>query len=117
MSMETDLQALLLTKCARVWQIVAPAAQARPYVVWQPIGGRTMRYVSNVAADKRNTLVQISVWADSSAAATALIRQIEDALCASAAFVAEPQGEALSTYEEDTKLFGAVQRFSITADR
>jgi hypothetical protein len=46
-----------------------------------------------------------------------LARAIEEALCASAAFTAEPHSEAAVTYEEDTKLFGAMQRYSITATR
>lgn len=117
MSMETDLQALLKLQCARVFQVIAPAGQTRPYVTWQAVGGKTLRDISNTALDKRNTLVQINVWADTSGAATTLIRAIEDAMCASVAFTADPQGEALSTYEEDTKLYGALQRFSIYAAR
>lgn len=117
MSMETDLQALIAGVVPTVWQTVAPAKQATPYAVWQLLGGRTLRYVANDGMDKRNALVQVSVWADKSSTATSSIRAIEDALCATSAFVADPQGEAAATYEEDTKLFGAIQRFSITAPR
>jgi hypothetical protein len=48
-----------------------------------------------------------------------LIRQIEDAMCASAAFTAKPEGEPLSQYEadHDPPLYGSVQRFSIYATR
>jgi ABC-type transporter lipoprotein component MlaA len=114
--METALQALLVAQCERTFQTVAHGQQTRPYVVWQLVGGRTLRYVANDATDKRNSLVQVSVWADTSSEATTLVRAIEDALC-TASFIAEPQGEALATYEEETKLYGAIQRFSITAAR
>jgi hypothetical protein len=116
-TMESSLQALLVAQCDTVWRGVAPAKQTAPFVTWQEVGGRTLRYVDNTAADKRNTLVQINAWASSSSAAATLIRAIEDALAATTSFVAEVQGEALATYEEDTKLFGAIQRYSITATR
>lgn len=117
MSMESDLQALLLTLCPRVFPVVAKDAPARPYLVWQPIGGQTLRFLANTPADKRNTLLQVSVWADRSNDATTLIRQIEEALCAAPTLTVEPQGEAISTYEDDTQLYGALQRFSIYAAR
>ena len=117
MSMEADLVALLQTKCAQVFPDVAPAGTAKPYVTWQGIGGESMRYVDGAAADKRNTLTQINAWATTRLEALTLIRQIEDALCASVSFAATPQGEALSTYEEDTQLYGCIQRFDIWSAR
>jgi hypothetical protein len=117
MSMEQALEALLQVRCPRVYQVIAPPRSVRPYVTWQPIGGKTLRAVENTPLDKRNTLMQINAWADKSSDARDLIRQIEDDLCASAAFVVEPQGEAMADYEEDTKLYGALQRFSIYAAR
>lgn len=115
--METTLQTLISGLCTNTWNTVAPAKTGTPYAVWQFVGGRTLRYIEGAAADKRNSLIQVSVWASKSSEATALIRSIEDALCTSGAFSVDPQGEALSTYEEDTKLYGAIQRYSITAAR
>lgn len=115
--METDLSALLKTMCDRVYADVAPLGTAKPYVTWQQIGGPSMRYADNTAMDKRWPLVQVNVWGANRLEALALIRSIEDALCASTAFDVEPQGEPLSTYEPDTKLHGSIQRFSIWAPR
>lgn len=117
MSMESDLVTLLKTACPRVFPDVAPAGTARPYLTWQGIGGQTARYTENTAANKRNTMVQIDAWSATRAEALTLIRQAEDLLCASTAFVVDPLGEALSTYEEDTQLYGCIQRFSIWAAR
>lgn len=117
MTMETDLQALLLLHVPRVFPTVAPEKPATPYCVWQLLGGKTLRYLANDAPDKRNSLVQVYVSAPKSSEAIAAIRGIEDALCATTAFVAQPVGEAFASFDEDTKLFGAVQRFSITAPR
>jgi len=117
MSMEADLFALLQTLCPRVYPDVAPAGTAPPYVTWQGLGGRTLRYTDNTAANKRNTLMQVNVWSLKRSEANALIRSIEDALCASSAFVVEPEGEPLSTYEEETLLYGCIQRYSIYSAR
>lgn len=114
--METDLQALLVALCPRTFQSVAPEPQSDAYLVWQAIGGKTLRYMDASAMDKRNGLVQVSAWAFRASDARTLIRQVEDALCASA-LVCEPQGEAAATFDEETKLHGAIQRYSITAPR
>ena len=72
-----------------------------------------LRWLDNTAADKRNTLMQISVWATTRAQATLLAHQIEEAMCASDDFTATPQGEPISTHDAETNLYGAVQRYSI----
>lgn len=117
MSMESDLLAVLKTACPTVWEIIAPAGTAAPYITWQAIGGRSLRNLDKTASNKRNTLVQVNSWAATRSEARTIIRAAEDALCAAAGFSAMPEGEPISTYEEDTALFGAIQRFSINAAR
>lgn len=117
MSMESDLAALLQWVCERSYPDVAPEGTAAPYITWQQLGGETLRYGDNTPMDKRFPLVQVSVWASTRLAALGLIRQVEDALCASSAFTALPQGEPLSLYEDDTQLYGSIQRFDILAAR
>lgn len=115
--MESDLSALLKAICTRAYPDVAPAGAVAPWITWQGIGGAAARNLDNTPADKRNTLMQVSVWSQSRLEALTLIRQIEDALCASPAFVARPQGEAMSTYESDTQLYGCIQRFDVWGSR
>lgn len=114
---EPALYTLLSALCPRVYPDVAPLDAGKPYITWQAIGGEVARYLDNSAADKRNTLVQINAWALTRQDATTLIRQAEDAMCASAQFVARPQGEAISMHEPDTGLYGSIQRFSVWAGR
>jgi hypothetical protein len=117
MTMESDLYALLKASCPRVFPDVAPSGTAKPYVTYQALGGKTLRYLDNSAADKRNTLMQVNVWSTTRAEANSLVRQIEDALCATPVFTARPEGEPLSTHEPDTGLYGSIQRFSIYSAR
>lgn len=115
--MESDLSGLLKAICSRAYPDIAPAGATAPWITWQGIGGESARFLDNTAAGKRNTLMQISAWSKTRLEALALIRQVEDSLCASALFVATPQGEPLSTYEPDTQLYGCIQRFDIWATR
>ena len=117
MSMESDLVTLLKTVCTRTFPDVAPELTAKPYVTWQGIGGESLRFVENTAADKRNTLMQINVWSATRQEALTMIRQIEDAICASALFTGTPQGEPLSTFEPDTDSYGCIQRYEIWSTR
>ena len=117
MSMEADLVNLLKTVCPRVFPDVAPSGTVAPFIVWQCLGGESLRFVDNTAPDKRNTYMQISAYSTTRLESLNLIRAAEEALCASPAFVAKPQGEPIATYEDDTALYGAIQRFSIWANR
>lgn len=117
MSMEPALISVLSGICPRVFPDVAPEATARPFVTWQGIGGESIYALNNTPIDKRHTLMQINVWAATRQQATTMARDIEAALAAHAGFVATPEGEPLSTHERDTNLYGAIQRFSIWANR
>jgi hypothetical protein len=117
MSMEADLFNLLTAICPRVYPDVAPSGTVAPYATWQGIGGVSLRYTDGTAADKRNTFMQINVWSKTRLEANTLIRQIEDALCASSALTVEPQGEPLASHEPDGDLYGSIQRFSIYSSR
>ena len=116
--MEADLDALLKTLCARTFPDVAKEGTAAPYIVWQGIGGRSLRAIDGGHGNARNTFMQISVWAQTRLEALTLIRQVEDALVASALFkVSRPDAEPLNTHEESTNLYGSIQRFSIWSSR
>lgn len=120
MTVEADIVAALRTVCPRVSPDVAPLSTARPYITWQFIGGRPMRYLENTPADRRHTLLQVNVWSSTRAEALTLIRQAEAALCDGAApFTAHPNGEPLSDIADDIEpmLYGALQDFSVYSTR
>ena len=116
MSIETDLVALLKAINPRTYPDVAPEGTATPYVTWQQIGGESLRYIDGTA-DSRYPTMQVNVWSRSRMESAALIRQVEDALCASSAFQALPQGEPMSMHEPDTGLYGSIQRFDVFGAR
>lgn len=117
MSIETQLYGTLAALCPRTFPDFAPVGTQRPYITWQVIGGLSLRYVDNAAADKRNSIVQVNVWADTRLQAAALARQIEDALCAASLFTATPQGEPISDFDADVPVYGTQQDFDIYSTR
>jgi hypothetical protein len=117
MSMESDLSTLLKTVCPRVFPDVAPAGTSTPYVTWQGLGGESISFLDNTTGDKRNTYMQVNAWSATRLQALQIIRDVENAMRATSAFICKPMGEPISQYEEDTGLYGAVQRFSIWSTR
>ena len=117
MTMEADLNTLLKTICPRTFPDVADIGTAPPFIAWQLLGGESARALDNTALDKRNSYLQVAVYSLTRADSLAKIRAAEEAMCTSTAFTCTPMGEPLATYEPDTKLYGAIQRFSIWASR
>lgn len=118
MTVETDLIASLKTCCPRVFAGSAPVDTLLPYVTWQHIGGASIGYVDNTAADKRRPDVQINTWASSPNAAFVLIQQIETALRANVAqFIATPLSEPVGAYDDADIASGYLQSYSIFGDR
>jgi hypothetical protein len=116
--MESDLVALLETLCPDgVFPDEADLDTPRPYVVWQLIGGPSLRYVENTPANKRMSYVQLSVWCDTRAESLTLIRSIEDALCASTAFEAKPNAEPIGDHDPVLNTYGVTQDFTVFANR
>lgn len=97
----------------RVYPDVAPEGTARPYLTYQQVGGRSLNYLGGSIPGKRNARIQVNAWADTRLAASELSEQAEDALRLAPGLQAEVLGARVSIFEEDTKLRGARQDFSV----
>lgn len=117
MTMETDLRALILPICSRVFNGPAPISTARPYVTFQQVGGEVVTFVGREVPSKRNAEVQINVWSNTTAEASSLALQIEAAMIGATAFQAMPLSAFSADYDPDVPIYGAMQDFSIWADR
>jgi hypothetical protein len=117
MSLESDLYAALSAICPRVFPDVAPSGTVSPWITWQQIGGQALSYLGREVPDLRNAFIQVSVWAPSRLEANTIAAQIETALTTSTAFTAKPVDAQYATYEDDTRLYGAAQRYSIWDSR
>lgn len=117
MSFEAPLLIVLRTVCPAVHPDASPTNALPPYITYQQVGGRPLRYVDNTAADLEHAAVQINVWAASRKQATEMCRAVESALCAATTFVARPIAEPVSINEFDLGLRGCEQDFDIWAAR
>ena len=108
----------------RVFPDVAPDLTVRPYITYQQVGGKAVNFLAQAAEvtvgsppatifpSKANARIQVNVWADTRAAASALAKQVEDALRAVTALQTSVEGAPIALYEVDTKLRGTMQDFS-----
>lgn len=115
MTVEADIFAALTGLVSgRVYPDVAPAGVARPYLVYQKVGGEVIEPLDGSLPSKFNGRYQVAAWGISRATIAALILQVEAAMVA---LGARPIGSSVSDYELDTLLYGSRQDFSIWADR
>ena len=117
LTLEDQLTAVLQALCPRVYPDIAPTGTASPYVVWHMYGGQAVAYVEGPQAARRNAHVQINCWAASRGAANTLSLQIAQALHAHPTLQAQALAALQAAYDEDTGLYGALQDFSLWADR
>lgn len=94
-----------------VFPDLAPVNTARPFIVFQAVGGQSTNYLSNTD-NLQNARVQISVWADDRLTAVAVMQSVIEALTPAPIF-ATSIGAPVSTWEFDTKLYGSRLDFSI----
>jgi hypothetical protein len=113
-SVEQDLFAVIGPMVGgRVYPDVAPEGSLLPRVTYQQVGGEALTYVEKAAPSKKNGRFQVNVWSSRRSDSALLARQIENALVVSAPLIAKPLSAPVATFEEDTKLFGTRQDFSI----
>lgn len=110
MNYEPSLQALL-EAYAPTFPGMAPEGTARPYIVYNQVGGVSPANLCG-GADGQNARVQINLWCDTYGQAVTMMRAIQTAL------TSKPRnnvslGNLVSDYNPATKAHGARQDFSI----
>lgn len=113
MSIETTLVNTIGPLCGwRVYPDIAPQGASMPYVTYFQVGGQTIDPINGDVPGLNNARVQINVWAQTRIEANELMRDIEDILRPHP-IGARPIGALMARYEEETRLRGAQQDFSI----
>lgn len=115
MTVEADIfSALTGLVSGRVWPSVNTSdPQVTPYITYQQVGGDPLSYCDAVMPNLRNGRFQVRVWSGDFDVVTSLMRQAETVMVESAALTAESLGGPVSVYEDDTRLHGSLQFFSI----
>jgi hypothetical protein len=114
MTVETDLYSALGSLVSnRVYPDLAPQGAARPFITYQQVGGRAIAFLETAVVGRRNSRLQVNVWAATRLAANNLARSVEDTLVASATLRAIPLHAFVTIFEPDTGLYGTRQDFSV----
>ena len=96
----------------------APEGAGLPRIVFQQVGGLAVDHQEGKPADLENARMQIVCWAADRDTASALAKQVEDALLAAPAPVqATRLGARVSVVDDDTGLRGARQDYSMWLPR
>lgn len=96
----------------RVYPDYAPENTPRPYITYQQIGGASINFLDATNPSKANSRMQISVWADTRALASATVASIEETMRALEALQTEVLGQPMALNDPITKLRGFAQDFS-----
>lgn len=100
----------------KVFPDVAPEGYlSTPYITYQQVGGESLEFLERGNGDKKNARVMIRVWHTNRLLANQLARLVEDYLvgAAGAALQASALGALFADYDEEKKLRGTRQDFSI----
>jgi Protein of unknown function (DUF3168) len=118
MTVEADIFTLLKGLVAnRVYPDVAPSGVARPFIVYQQVGGVSLAFLDKTVPSKKNGRFQIAVWADTRSAVAALALQVESAFMTAPTMQASPLGSPVADVDVATNLCGSRQDFSVWSDR
>jgi hypothetical protein len=113
-SVEDTLFGELGPLCAnRVYPLKAPANAAKPYVVYQQVGGQAINFVESEMPGLRNAVFQINCWATTQAAAKALALAVEEAMVEEVALQTTVLSALVMVYDEVAQLYGSRQDFSV----
>lgn len=117
MSVETLLYSALKSLVSNhVYRDIAPAeVTALPRITFQQVGGEAINFLIGVPSKKR-ARIQVNCWDDRRDDVMALARQVEDTMRTATGLQATVLGAASAVYEDETKLFGSIQDFSVAYD-
>jgi len=87
-----------------------------PRITFQQVGGDAINFLSGEKPSKKWARVQVNCWAARRDDAMALARLVEDTLRATVALGTTVLGAPVAVYENDTKLYGSMQDFSVVYD-
>lgn len=118
MSLEADIYTATKSLVGnRVFPDVAPAGVAKPFIVYQQVGGEAVNLLSQTESSKKHGRIQFACWGTTRAAVSALMLQVESALVLSSLFAARPIGSSISTFDSEAGLYGSRQDFGIWSER
>jgi Protein of unknown function (DUF3168) len=101
----------------RVYRDIAPQTViALPRITFQQVGGDAVNFLDPTVPSKKNARFQVNCWGERRDDVMALARDVEDTLRAYTVLQATVLGAPVALYEEETRLYGAMQDYSFWFD-
>ena len=100
----------------KIWPDIAPLNTVGPYLTFQQVGGEAIGFLGLEKPSKKSGRFQINTWTRSRLDTAALMRQVEDSLITSTVLMATAVSAPTAIYDNETKLYGAIQDFYIWFD-
>lgn len=99
----------------RVYPDFALEGTARPFIVYQAVGGAPVNFLTGERPDRQRVRMQVSVWADvtetTRVAVSELGQQVEDAIRAATSLQPEVATGRVATYDAEANARGTRQDF------
>lgn len=112
--MDEVLHAAIAAVIPNCYGTVAPANAAKPYVIWQRIGGDPPEYLDNEDPQVDQALVQVEIYADEILVPKALMKVLTTALRQHPDLVVRPNGGMHDDFDHDMQLFAAARDFTVS---
>ena len=92
---------------------LAPEKTPCPYITYQQVGGEVVNFLDSTIPEKSRARFQVNVWGDTRAQVAALAKAVEDAMRGATSLQPFVENAPMTVYEQDTKLRGSIQEFSV----
>lgn len=112
--MDEVLHAAIAAVIPNCYGTVAPPNAARPYAIWQRIGGNAAEYLDNEDPQVDEALVQVEIFDSDILAPKALMKTLTTALRAHPDLTVRPDGGLRDDYDHDMQLFSAARDFTVS---
>lgn len=104
---------LAIKHLAPTYPLVAPAGAPSTRIVYQQVGGFVVNYQEDTSSDVDHGRIQVTCWSPEQPTSANLCESVSETLILAPNLQARPVGARVSVYENDTKLYGARQDFSV----
>lgn len=111
--MDEVLHAAIAAVIPNCYGTVAPANAAKPYVIWQRIGGDPPEYLDNEDPQVDQALVQVEIYADEILEPKQLMHVLASALRQHPELTVRPNGGMRDDFDHDMQLFSAARDFTV----
>lgn len=112
--MDEVLHAAIAAVIPNCYGTVAPSNAAKPYVIWQRMGGDPSEYLDNEDPQVDQALVQVEIFAAEILEPKGMMSALSTALRQHPELTIRPNGGLRDDFDHDMQLFSAARDFTVS---